>query len=127
FAVTAGMLFAGETHLFRSKWIWLGALIALLILLPNLIWEARHGWPQIEVVRNAQRFKNEHISPLRFLFEQILFLHPLEFPLWFGGLVWLFRNRQGKRFRFLGFAYLIVLAIFVSMDGKSYYPLPFYP
>ena len=127
FAVAAGLLFSGEARLFRSKWIWIGALIALLIFLPNLIWEARHGWPQIEVVRNAQRFKNENISPLRFLFEQILFLHPLELPLWLGGLVWFFASREGKRFRFLGWAYLIVLAIFISMHGKSYYPLPFYP
>jgi hypothetical protein len=127
FAVAAGLLLSGEARLFRSKWIWIGALIALLIFLPNLIWEVRHGWPQIEVVRNAQRFKNENISPLRFLFEQILFLHPLELPLWLGGFAWLFAAKEGKHFRFLAWAYVIVLAIFISMHGKSYYPLPFYP
>ena len=71
FALTAGLLLSGEYRLFRSKWIWLGALVALGLFLPNLIWEALHGWPQIEVVRNAQRFKNEAVSPLRFIIEQI--------------------------------------------------------
>lgn len=127
FAVAAGLLLSGESRVFRSKWIWLGALIALLLFLPNLVWEARHGWPQVEVVRNAQRFKNLEISPLRFLFEQVLFLHPLELPLWIGGLVWYFASAEGKRFRFLGWAYLIVLGIFLFMNGKSYYPLPYYP
>jgi hypothetical protein len=127
FALAAGLLLSDEYRLFRSKWIWLGALVALCLFLPNLIWEVRHGWPQIEVVRNAQRFKNEAVSPVRFLFEQILFLHPVELPIWLGGLVWYLGSREGKRFRFLGWAYLIVLAIFIVLDGKTYYPLPIYP
>jgi hypothetical protein len=127
FALAVGLLLSGEYRLFRSKWIWLGAAVALCLFLPNLLWEARHGWPQIEVVRNAQRFKNEAISPLRFLFEQVLFLHPVELPVWLGGLVWYFGSREGKRFRFLGWSYLIVLAIFMIFNGKTYYPLPAYP
>ncbi len=127
FALAVGLLLSGEYRLFHSKWIWLGAAVALCLFLPNLVWEARHGWPQIEVVRNAQRFKNEAISPLRFLFEQVLFLHPVELPVWLGGLIWYFGSREGKRFRFLGWSYLIVLAIFVIFNGKTYYPLPVYP
>ena len=52
FALVAGLLISGNVQVFRSKWIWMGGLVALAIFLPNLIWEARHGWPQIEVVRN---------------------------------------------------------------------------
>jgi len=127
FALAAGLLLAGEYRLYRSKWIWIGAAIALALFLPNLLWEARHGWPQIEVVRNAQLIKNVPISPPRFMVEQILFLHPLSLPVWAGGLAWLFFSREGKRFRFLGLAYLIVIAIFILLNGKTYYPLPFYP
>jgi hypothetical protein len=127
FALVTGLLLAGQAQLFRSKWIWLGALLALTIFLPNLIWEARHGWPQIEVVRNAQQFKNETISPLQFLFEQVLFMQPLAFPVWLAGLVWYLAAAEGKRFRFLSWAYLIVLAIFIVLGGKSYYALPVYP
>ena len=74
FALVVGLLLSGQAHLFRSKWIWIGAAIAFAIFLPNLLWEARHGWPQIQVVRNAQEFKNVQISPAQFLFEQVLFL-----------------------------------------------------
>ncbi len=62
FALAVGLLLSGEARLFGSKWIWIAALIAFLLFSPNLIWEARHGWPQIEVVRNAQRFKNVDVS-----------------------------------------------------------------
>ncbi len=127
FALVVGLLLSGQAHLFRSKWIWIGAAIAFAIFLPNLLWEARHGWPQIQVVRNAQEFKNVPISPAQFLFEQVLFLQPLALPVWLGGLIWYFASPEGKRFRFLGWAYLIVLAIFIGFDGKSYYALPVYP
>jgi Dolichyl-phosphate-mannose-protein mannosyltransferase len=127
FALAAGLLLSGESRRFRTKWIWIGAFVALLIFLPNLIWEARHGWPQIEVVRNAQLYKNIPISPLRFLGDQIAFLNPATLPLWLGGLVWYFIAPEGKGFRFLGWSYLIVLAVFMLLRGKSYYPLPSYP
>ena len=127
FAVVAGLALAGQWGLFRSRWIWIGGLVALAIFLPNLLWEARHGWPQIEVVRNAQLYKNIPISPLRFLGEQIVFLHPFALPVWVGGLAWCLFARAGKPFHFLGWAYLVVLAIFVVLGGKSYYALPVYP
>jgi hypothetical protein len=127
FALVAGLLLSGQAQLFRSKWIWLGAALALVIFLPNLLWEARNGWPQIEVVRNAQQFKNEAISPLQFLFEQVLFLQPLALPVSLAGFLWYFAAPEGKRFRFLGWSYLFVLAIFIVLGGKSYYALPIYP
>lgn len=127
FAIVAGLALSGQIRLFRSPWVWIGGLIAVAIFLPNLLWEARHGWPQIEVVRNARLYKNIPISPLRFLGEQIAFLNPLALPVWFGGLAWYFLARRGKLFRFVGWAYLIVLAIFMFLGGKSYYALPVYP
>jgi hypothetical protein len=125
--LVAGLVLAGESRLFRSKWIWIGGLVALALFLPNLLWEARNGWPQFEVVRNAQQFKNASITPLRFLGEQVLFMHPVALPVWLAGLVWLFAAREGKRFRFVGWTYLFVLGIFVAFGGKSYYPFPAYP
>jgi hypothetical protein len=127
FALVAGLLLSGQARLFRSQWMWMGAAVALAIFLPNLLWEWRNGWPQIEVVRNAQQFKNEAISPLQFLFEQVLFMQPLALPVWLAGLWWYFAVPQGKRFGFLGWAYLFVLVIFIVLGGKSYYALPIYP
>ncbi len=47
-----------------SKWIWIGGALALALFLPNLIWEARHGWPQIQVVRAGQEYKNYPVGPV---------------------------------------------------------------
>jgi hypothetical protein len=127
FALVAGLLISGHGRLFGSKWVWIGGAIALAMFLPNLIWEAHNGWPQILVVRNAQKFKNVEIGSLRFFADQILFLQPIELPVWLAGLVWFFAAPEGKRFRFLGWAYLIVMIVFIVLHGKSYYALPIYP
>ena len=126
FAVVAGLLLAGEWRQFRSRWMWAGGLVALAIFLPNLLWEAHHGWPQIEVVRNAQLYKNVPISAWRFLGEQIVFLNPVASALWLAGLGWLLFAKEGRPFRFLGWAYLIILVVFLGLGGKSYYPVPAY-
>ena len=127
FAIIAGLLLTGHASILRSRWIWIGGLIVLALFLPNLLWEARHGWPQAVVVRNAQVFKNEQIGPLRFLGEQALFLNPLALPIWLAGLLWCFFAEEARRFRFLGWGYLITLAAFMVGNGKTYYPLPYYP
>jgi len=131
-ALIAGFALSRQHHSalfspFRSKWIWLGTLLAFVLFLPNLSWEAFHGWPQFEVVRNAQQFKNVPLSPLQFLGEQILFMQPLALPIWLGGLCWYLFAGEGRRFRFLGWAYLIVVSIFIVLNGKSYYAAPIYP
>ena len=127
FALIAGLLLTGNQSILRSKWIWLGGLLALALFLPNLIWEARHGWPQIQVVRNAQEYKNVPVGPVRFVVEQILFLGPLSLPIWLAGIVWCFVAPPAKRFRFVALTYLIVMAIFMVLSGKTYYVLPVYP
>jgi Dolichyl-phosphate-mannose-protein mannosyltransferase len=127
FAIVAGFLLSRDLRPFRSRWIWIGGLIALALAFPNLLWEARHGWPQVEVVRNAQQFKNAPVGPLRFIGEQVLFYSPVMLPVWLGGLAWLFVGREAKKFRFLGWTYLIVIAIFIFCDGKTYYPMGGYP
>lgn len=131
-AMIAGLALSGQhrldrPNLFRSKWIWLAAVLALVLFLPNLIWEALHGWPQIEVVRNAQQFKNVRLAPLRFLAEQVLFMQPFALPIWLGGLCWYLFAEEGKRYRFLGWTYMVVLGIFIVLHGKSYYAAPIYP
>jgi dolichyl-phosphate-mannose-protein mannosyltransferase len=132
FALVCGLFVSKEQWLaersvFRSKWIWLGAVLALAIFLPNLIWEAQHGWPQIEVVRNARDFKNVQVSALQFLSEQVLFMQPIALPIWLAGLYWLLFAGEGKLFRFLGWTYIIVIGMFMVLGGKTYYVLPVYP
>ena len=127
-ALVVGLLLTPERRHFLQPWIWLGGLIALLLALPNIIWQMQHGWPTWVLLQNiAHSHKNVVLKPSQFIAQQILLLNPTTFPIWFGGLCWLFVSREGQRYRALGFAYLIALAEFIIMHGKNYYLAPAYP
>jgi Dolichyl-phosphate-mannose-protein mannosyltransferase len=111
----------------RSAWIWLGALVSFLIFLPNLVWEITHHWPTIEILRNVDQVKNEHVGWLAFIAQQAFLVHPLGAPICIAGLWFFLRSRQGEAWRFLGWAYVFLLAEFLILRGRIYYLAPIYP
>ncbi|MGE5326977.1 MAG: ArnT family glycosyltransferase [Deltaproteobacteria bacterium] len=128
FAFVVGLLATSRRGVLLKKWIWLGALVAFLIYLPNFVWEIRHHWPMFEILSNVQHSgKNSPINLGSFFSAQLLILDPLSFPLWLAGLGWMFFNRKGKSFRFLGWTFVVLFGTFVVLQGKMYYLAPAYP
>jgi hypothetical protein len=128
FAFFVGLLLTPGRRQLREPWIWLGGAIAFLIFLPNLVWEIHRHFPTIELLRNVQRSgRNVHLSWIGFLLQQGLLTNPLAAPLWLSGLWYYFRDREGKRFRVLGWTYSIILFCLLLLNGRVYYLAPAYP
>jgi hypothetical protein len=126
--VFVGVLATPERRILKSKWLWLGALAAFLIFLPNLIWLVRHDFPFIELMHNIRMTSRDVVrGPLAFVLDQAQIMNPVLFPLWLAGLAWLFFAQAGKRYRVLGWTYVVVLATFIALKGKNYYLAPIYP
>ena len=122
------LLLTPERRHFAAKWIWLGGLIALAVVLPNILWQARHHWPTYELLTNIARSdKNVALSPVQFVVQQVVFMNPGTLPLWLSGLCWVFASRDGRRYMALGVTYVVLLAEFIILHGKSYYLAPAYP
>ena len=75
-----GLLVAGPRNALRSRDLWLGVAIAAILALPNVIWQAVHGFPFLELVHNdnAGNFTG---TPLSFTIDQILSVNFLLAPL----------------------------------------------
>lgn len=128
FGVVVGLLLTRKRKFLLSPWIWLGGAIALIIFLPNLIWNIQHHWPFIQLMHNIQASGRDiHRGPLAFLGTQIFMMSPVVFPLWLAGMLFLFFGRDGKRFRVLGWTFVVVLATVMILRGKDYYSAPAYP
>jgi len=126
--ILVALLLTPERRHFARKWIWLGGIIALAIALPNILWQALHHWPTYELLSNiAHSNKNIALSPAQFIAQQAVFMNPGTLPLWLAGLFWLFGSRDGRRYRVIGIIYLVTLAEFIVLHGKSYYLAPAYP
>jgi hypothetical protein len=99
-----------------------------LIFLPNLLWLVKHDFPFLELMRNIRESGRDVVrGPIAFVADQAFIINPLLFPLWAGGLVWLFLGKQGRRYRIFGWGYLVMLITFIVMKGKNYYLAPAYP
>ena len=108
-------------------WIYAGATIGLAIALPNVVWQAVHGWPFIAIgVANAGR-KSVGMSPLGLMAQQALFVGPAAAPVWLAGLWRLGVRPPAPQWRALASAYVVVVAVVVLVNGKAYYATPIYP
>jgi hypothetical protein len=126
--VLAGVLLTPHRRFLTSRYLWLGVLACAAISLPNLLWEIRNHFPFLELIHNV-RLSNRDIArgPLAFIADQAMIMNPILFPLWVGGLIWLFFSRDGKPYRLLGWTFVVVLGAFIAVKGKNYYVAPVYP
>ncbi len=128
FAVVGALLLTPQRRFLANRWIWIGAAGSLLIFLPNLIWLVRHDFPFLELMHNIRNTHRDVVrGPIAFIADQAKLMNPILFPLWAGGLVWLFLSREGSRFRILGWIYLLLLVAFIVLKGKNYYLAAAYP
>ena len=109
-----------------------------LILLPNLLWQAVHGWPFIEVVRGdaahrpafqnglALEYRDLASNASAFALEQLLYTNPLAAPIWLAGAIAPFRIRSLRELRFAGIAYVVVFIVAVALAAKGYYIVGIY-
>ena len=126
--IVVGLLLTPERKHFASTWLWIGAAIAFLIFLPNLLWNVQHHWPFVELMHNIRASGRDiQLSPVEFILQQILIMNPAAFPIWMAGLLFLFFSPKGRRFMALGWTYLVALLIFIVLKGKIYYLAPAYP
>ena len=124
-ALVAGILLTPQSRILLSRWCLAGAALAALIALPNFVWQAAHGYPMFELLRNAQTMgKNVVAGPGLYLFQQLLLTNLFLSPVWIVGLIELLRNQTA---RFFAWTYVILIALMIVSHGKHYYPADVYP
>ena len=127
FAMVIGLVLTAERKQLASRWFWIGGMIAAIIFLPNLLWQLTNDWPTLAFMRNAQQWKNAPLSPFEFISAQVLFQHPLVFPLWIIGVIAFFFHHDLKKYQFFGWAFMALLLLFILQRGKPYYLSPVFP
>jgi hypothetical protein len=128
FGLVAGLVLTPERRVLRTRWLWAGGLLAFLIFLPNLLWNIQHHFPFLELQENIRRSgRNVNLSLLSFFIQEVLSMLPLTAPVWLAGLWYLFFRPEGKRFRALGWAWLITAALILSLNPRVYYLFPAFP
>jgi len=124
--IVAAVVLTDARRYLKSKWLWYGVALSILILLPNLIWQARNHFISLDFLQHIHARDVRIGRTKNFLPEQLQFTL-FGFVLFLAGLYFTLFSRDGKRFRMLGWMYLTPLVIFVIAKGRAYYLAAAYP
>lgn len=115
------VLAVGPRDMLRRPLLWIGGVLAVLLTVPSLIWQARNGWPQLDM---GGIVAAEQVT----VGGRYVFL-PLAIALagLVGGLlltvgIWaLLRWEPLRPYRFLGLMQLLLMLAFLVSNGRPYY------
>jgi hypothetical protein len=126
--IVMGLLLTEQRRLLRTRWLWIGGAIAFLFFLPNLVWNIHQHFPFLELQQNIRRSgRNVALPPLTFLLQEALAMLPLSAPIWLGGLWFFLFRREGKPFRFLGWAWVVTAVVIMVLSPRTYYLFSAFP
>ncbi|TWI91421.1 glycosyltransferase family 39 protein [Chitinophaga japonensis] len=120
------VLLSPQRKVFFNRYLYAGVLVALLLALPNVIWQFRNGMPVLHHMEELTRYQLVNVDRFDFLRAQFLFFFS-GFFLVASGLLALFFYRPFRPYLFLGLTYLFVILLFLYLQAKSYYALGLYP
>jgi Dolichyl-phosphate-mannose-protein mannosyltransferase len=121
----AALAAVGPRWPFRSWWTAGGMVAAVLLAAPYLVWQQRHGWPQVTVAGNIAG--SAEGGRAGFIPFQLVMVSPFLVPVWIAGLRVPFRRASLRSLRFLPLTYLGLALAYLVGDGKAYYLASLYP
>ncbi len=126
--VAGSMLLTPARRFLRSGWLWLGVGVSIVVFFPNMIWQMRHHFISLEFLSHL------HARDLRqgryngFFTEQLwLCVNLATAPLTLLGLWFYLVREEGRRYRLLGWTFVLAFALFALVGARSYYTAPLYP
>lgn len=116
-----GLLFHQQGNTFRNKWLYMAGGLALLIVLPNFIWQWQHNFPLALHVKRL----DELSAPNTFARDQLQL--PFTLLLSLVGIFALFFHQHLRKYRSAAVAVLFIFFMLWLLNSKGYYFFAAYP
>jgi len=124
-AMLATVLVVGRRSVARSWWAVGGAVCAVVLAAPYVIWQQQHGWPQLTVAGNiagSQEGGRAGFFPFQLVMVSLFLV-----PVWVAGLRAPFRRAGWRPLRFLPITYVVMAVLYFAGNGHAYYLASLYP
>ncbi|HXQ29475.1 MAG TPA: glycosyltransferase family 39 protein [Gemmatimonadales bacterium] len=126
-ALVVGFVATPMRRSLARPWVYAGAAVALVMVLPNVLWQQQHGWPFLEVGAAGVNGKNLALSPWAFFAQEFSIIGPAAAPVWLAGLWAVSVRPANAAYRIFPIAYGVLCPVFIAVHGKPYYLAPIYP
>jgi hypothetical protein len=125
-ALIAGLIVSKQRRLLLNKHVWGAGFVALIIILPNLIWQFLNHWPVFTHMSQLQKEQLDYVKPIDFIMQQIM-ANGMALFVWITGFFFLIFSFKLRKYQSLAFAYVLIFIFLLQMNGKSYYLFGAYP
>lgn len=126
-ALLGGFLLTSARRYLLSRWFLFGCVLTLLIVLPNVLWQAHHGFISYHFLQfiHARDLRIGRGSARDFWLSQALVCaNPFALPFTVAGVVFAWRS---VRYRALSVAFVLTIVLFAATKGRGYYVAAVYP
>lgn len=120
------LLITRRRTIFTNPHLYWAALLALIIVSPNLFWQYNHGFPVIHHMKELSETQLVNVNRLDFLKSQLLFFIGVTFVILFGLYALLF-YKPFEKYRFFFWGFVITIGFFMFFKAKDYYAIGLYP
>ena len=126
--IAGAVLLTRERRFLRNRWLWYGVAASIVIFLPNIMWQARRHFIAHDFLTYL------HARDLRegrydgFYKEQLwVCVNVVTAPLTLMGLWFYLFCTEARRYRLLGWVFVLTFLLFGIVRARSYYTAPIYP
>ncbi|MBO9729091.1 MAG: glycosyltransferase family 39 protein [Chitinophaga sp.] len=120
------LLLSSHRQVFKNKYLYVGAAIALLMISPNMIWQLQHGWPVLHHMQELTETQLVHVNRMTFITDQFIFFIGGAFIV-VAAFIGLLFYRPFRPYRIVLLIYVLTMLLFTYLRAKSYYSLGLYP
>jgi len=119
-AAGVGLLCTPQRKLLGSWWLAAGVAIALIIVSPNVAWEASHHWATLEFLRNLHA-NNSSADLVKFAPLQLAIVTLAGTVVCVVALRALKGRAEWRSQRWLAFGFVAAFVVLFALEGKAYY------
>jgi hypothetical protein len=120
------LLLTRHRKIFTNLHLYLAAIVALLIMAPNLFWQYQNNFPVVHHMKLLAKSQLVNVNRLDFLKEQLLYFIGSFFVL-VAAFISFFRYPPFRKYVVFFLSLVITLSLFTYMRAKGYYAIGLYP
>jgi 4-amino-4-deoxy-L-arabinose transferase-like glycosyltransferase len=121
-AIVVGALLSGGGRMIWNRWFLAGAAIAVAFEVPDLWWQAQHGWATFAMTQSLHQENGGLGNTFTWVFGQLVIVSVPLIWVWVAGLRFLWRSGQRPLWRALAWAYGLLFVLFaVTTGAQTYY------
>jgi uncharacterized membrane protein len=124
--ILLSLMLSTHKEIISNRWFFLAIGISALMAIPNIAWQYAHNWPVIRHMSELKATQLNNLSTIDF-FRELFGLMQGATIVWLAGLLALLFEKNERKIRFLGTGSLIIILIFIVLDGKAYYVMGILP